>query len=895
VRIRRLVPEVVQTSAMDCGPASLKAVLEGFGISVSYGRLREACQTEVDGTSIDTLEELAVQLGLDAEQIMIPADHLLLPEARALPALVVVRLPSGITHFEVVWSSHRGLVQVMDPGSGRRWTLAGPLLDELYVHAFPVPTEGWREWAGNRDFLGPLGVRMRRLGTPRQVAEDLLTRATDSPAWLPLASLDASVRMVAALVRARAVRRGHEARRLVERAFERTLEAGVEDQNAATAPYWSVRPVDGTNQEQLLLRGAVLVRFRGRADHASERGATPTDCRPLSPELAAALDEQPLRPGRELLRILGEDGVLKPALLVSALAAAAAAVLVEALLFRGLIDLGGSLGLAHQRAAAIVALLVVLGASALLDLPLAAIALRYGRRLEVRLRMAFLAKIPRLSDRYFHSRLSSDMAERAHTVHSLRQAPGLASDLVRTLFVLAFTAAGIAWLDPGSAAAAAVVAALCVALPAATQRLLVERDLKVRTHAGALTRFYLDAMLGLMPVRCHCAGNAVRREHEALLVEWCRSALGLLRVAVATEGVLGFAGVALAAWLLFGHLRRAGETGMVLLLIYWTLALPALGRQLALILRQYPARRNITLRLFEPLGAPDESAEEAAAAREQGLAEESPGGLAIALHGVTLRAAGHTILENVDLAFPAGSHVAVVGPSGAGKTSLVGVLLGWHKLAAGRVEVDGRVLSGEVLTWLRQHTAWIDPAVQLWNRSLLGNLRFGCKDGASLPVPEVLERAGLYGVVKRMPDGLQTHLGEGGGLVSGGEGQRVRFARGLLRPAVRLAILDEPFRGLQREERRQLLAAARRLWSDVTLLCVTHDVSETLDFDQVVVVEDGRITEHGQPRALLDRSEGRYHQLLEAERQARERLWNDQQWRILHLAEGRLREGRGEA
>src|ERR671932_2127011 len=93
LRTRRLLAtEVVQTSAMDCGPAALKCLLEGFGIPVSYGRLREACQTDVDGTSIDTLEETAVQLGLAAEQVIVPVDHLLLPEATALPAIVVVRL-----------------------------------------------------------------------------------------------------------------------------------------------------------------------------------------------------------------------------------------------------------------------------------------------------------------------------------------------------------------------------------------------------------------------------------------------------------------------------------------------------------------------------------------------------------------------------------------------------------------------------------------------------------------------------------------------------------------------------------------------------------------------------------------------------------------------------------
>src|ERR1051325_10721650 len=102
-RPRWLVPEVVQTSAMDCGPAPLKCLLEGFRIPVSYGRLREACQTDVDGTSIDTLEAIAVQLGLEAEQIMVPVDHVLLSEANALPALIVVRLPNGFTHFVVAW------------------------------------------------------------------------------------------------------------------------------------------------------------------------------------------------------------------------------------------------------------------------------------------------------------------------------------------------------------------------------------------------------------------------------------------------------------------------------------------------------------------------------------------------------------------------------------------------------------------------------------------------------------------------------------------------------------------------------------------------------------------------------------------------------------------------
>src|SRR5713226_8277208 len=114
-RARLIVPEVVQTSNMDCGPAALKCLLGGFGINVHYGRLREACQTDVDGTSIDTIEEVANQLGLQAEQIMLPPDHVFLDEARALPAVAVVVQPNGNTHFIVVWRQHGRFVQLMDP------------------------------------------------------------------------------------------------------------------------------------------------------------------------------------------------------------------------------------------------------------------------------------------------------------------------------------------------------------------------------------------------------------------------------------------------------------------------------------------------------------------------------------------------------------------------------------------------------------------------------------------------------------------------------------------------------------------------------------------------------------------------------------------------------------
>src|SRR5262249_654245 len=152
----------------------------------------------------------------------------------------------------------------------------------------------------------------------------------------------------------------------------------------------------------------------------------------------------------------------------------------------------------------------------------------------------------------------------------------------------------------------------------------------------------------------------------------------------------------------------------------------------------------------------------------------------IELQEVRVVAGGHTILDEIDLRIPAGSHVAVVGASGAGKSTLVGLLLGWHRPASGRILVGGEPLTGAKLAALRRRSAWVDPAVQLWNRPFLDNLRYGLEGAIQVPIAEAIETADLSGVLERMPDGMQTVLGEGGALVSGGEGQRTRFGRALL-------------------------------------------------------------------------------------------------------------------
>ena len=901
-RRRLLAPEVVQTSSMDCGPAALKCLLEGHAIPASYGRLREACQTGVDGTSIDALEEAANRLGLVAEQVMIPPDHVFLPEAQALPAVLVVRQAGGGLHFVVAWRRHGPWVQLMDPALGRRWVGWREFGASLFRHELPVSAGDWRAWAESEDFLEPLKRRIAGLGAEAAAVQDLVGRALGYPGWFGLALLDAATRLADSVARADGIQR-QDAAGLLRGLFERSCASPDDIFTLVPPAWWSAVPAPEAGKGMLATRGAVLLRVHGRTDDAD--GAREPHPEALPPELAAALSERPASAPCALWGMLREDGLLAPLAVLGASLIAAGAATIETLLFRGIFDLGAELRLPSQRLQAALALLVFCGIMLLVRIPVATEGLRLGRRLETRLRMLLLHKLPLLSDRYFHSRPLSDMADRSHAIQMVRQLPAMGLQAVQCVAELALTLAGIAVIAPASLLLAFLMALIAAVVPLALQPVLGERDLRARSQGAALNSFYLDALLGLAPIRAHNADRAVRRQHEALLVEWVRSSRALIRLSMLAEAAQSLACLALAGMLLVRHFLEAqAVTGADLLLVYWTLKLPGLGRQLAGLAQRYPAQRNTVLRLLEPLGAPaeapaqapDEAPAEVPAdaptgeSAEAAAAQPKAAGVRIGISGGDVRAAGHVILDGLDLRIGPGEHVAVVGVSGAGKSSLLGLVLGWHRLGHGQVTVDGAALDGAGLAALRRETAWVDPAVQLWNRSLLDNLRFSSRDDALGRIGAALDAADLRRVLEKLPQGLQGWLGEGGALVSGGEGQRVRLARALVQPGVRLALLDEPFRGLDRAQRARLMAETRRWWSAATMLCVTHDVGETLAFGRVLVVEDGRIVEDGVP-AELAAGASRYRTLLEAEQKVRSGMWNGAHWRRIEMRDGQVAPG----
>lgn len=229
--------------------------------------------------------------------------------------------------------------------------------------------------------------------------------------------------------------------------------------------------------------------------------------------------------------------------------------------------------------------------------------LRSGLRLETRLRLAFLQKLPRLNERYFHSRLTSDMARRVHNLQGLRGLPLLGFALIQNFALLLSTAVGLVWLDPTSALLVLLAVAGNVALIFAAQPLQSELDLRQQSHAAGLSRFFLDVLQGLLPVRSHSAGRAIRLEHEARLVELYRTNRTVNRFHLGHDALIAVFNIFVAVAIVFFYISREREAAGVLLLLYWTLSVPYLGQRLTALARQYPRQRNQLARLLEPLGA----------------------------------------------------------------------------------------------------------------------------------------------------------------------------------------------------------------------------------------------------------------------------------------------------
>ena len=217
-------------------------------------------------------------------------------------------------------------------------------------------------------------------------------------------------------------------------------------------------------------------------------------------------------------------------------------------------------------------------------------------------------------------------------------------------------------------------------------------------------------------------------------------------------------------------------------------------------------------------------------------------------------------LADIDLHIQPGETVALVGPSGAGKTSLVNLLARFYHPSAGRILLDDVPLEDIRLSDLRANIALVSQDVVLFNDTLGHNIAYGSKRDAT---PDEIRAACIaahaWNFIQAMPDGLDTLIGENGMRLSGGQRQRIAIARAILKNAP-ILILDEATSALDNESERHVQAALETLMENRTTLVIAHRLSTIERANRIVVLEGGRIVEIGSHADLIAR-QGRYAQL----------------------------------
>ena len=217
-------------------------------------------------------------------------------------------------------------------------------------------------------------------------------------------------------------------------------------------------------------------------------------------------------------------------------------------------------------------------------------------------------------------------------------------------------------------------------------------------------------------------------------------------------------------------------------------------------------------------------------------------------------------LDDVSLRIESGQTVALVGRSGAGKTTCAHMLLRWWDPLAGRVTLQGHDIRDYKLDELRRNIALVAQDTYLFNATIRENLRIAGQDASEAEIRRAADLANATEFIDAMPDGYETLVGERGMQLSGGQRQRISIARALIKDAPVL-ILDEATSHLDAVNEQQIREALERLMEGRTTLVIAHRLSTVRDADVIVVLDRGRVAEQGSHDELLANG-GLYAQLV---------------------------------
>jgi ATP-binding cassette subfamily C protein CydD len=440
------------------------------------------------------------------------------------------------------------------------------------------------------------------------------------------------------------------------------------------------------------------------------------------------------------------------------------------------------------------------------------------------------------------------------------------------LVVPSLVLAAVLWCDPPSALVLLVTFPL---VPLFMWLIGSAAEARTRRQWETLSRLaarFHDALAGLATLRAFGRADDACRLLEAESERHRALTMGVLRLAMASAlalealATLGTALVAVEVGLRLLYARLAFRDAFFVLVLapefYRPLRTLGAAFHAGLAGREAAGRMGEILERGGPLAAPAlvERAPHAPRAEARPFAERPP---RIRFESVGFSyAPGRRALDGLTLEIEAGTTLALVGATGAGKTTVAHLLLRFLEPELGRVRVDDLPLSSCAPDEWRRGVAWVPQQPRLFHGTLRENLLLGRPDATAAAVERSLELAGLAELVRQLPRGLDTPVAEGGERLSGGEAQRVALARAFLRDAP-LVVLDEPTAQLDPSTEATVVAGVRELRRGRTVLLIAHRLSTLAAADRVAVLSQGRVIEEGAP-AALSASGGVYGRLLSA-------------------------------
>ena len=222
------------------------------------------------------------------------------------------------------------------------------------------------------------------------------------------------------------------------------------------------------------------------------------------------------------------------------------------------------------------------------------------------------------------------------------------------------------------------------------------------------------------------------------------------------------------------------------------------------------------------------------------------------------------VLKNVSIDFPAGKMVAIVGPSGGGKTTLCHLIPRFYEISGGSISIDGKDIRDVTRQSLRQNIGIVQQDVFLFTGSIYDNIAYGRPYATKEEVYEAAKRANIHDYIMTLEHGYDTFVGERGIKLSGGQKQRISIARVFLKNPP-ILILDEATSALDNVTENMIQEALDELCKGRTTIVVAHRLSTVKNADEIIVISKDGIQERGQHEELLNRENGIYANLYQAQ------------------------------